>query len=101
MRAHIFANYGVLGNEYRTVYTIAPHCHAKVSEQITVDIPSEFHPRRNDAGEIVIDIPGMPWAYTLQEAIGTIDGFPAICWYDGAKNHRQMLRVIDGADQLV
>lgn len=101
MQAQIYANYGVLANEFRTIYTTAPHCHAKVSEQITVDIPSEFHPRRNDAGEIVIDIPGMPWAYTLQEVIGTFDGFPSICWFDGAKNHRQMLRVIDGADQLV
>lgn len=101
MKATIYANYGVLAHEYQTIYTAsAPHCHATVSDKLEIEIPEEFNPYLNDTEDIVITIPGMPWPYRLEEVIGDADGFPAICWYDGGKNHRVMLRIVSGADSL-
>lgn len=101
MKATIYANYGVLAHEYQTIYTTnAPHCHATVSDKLEIEIPDEFHPYLNETEDIVITIPGMSWQYMLDEVIGCADGFPAICWYDGGKRHKTMLRVISGAERL-
>lgn len=98
MKTTIYANYGVLAHEYQTIYTAnAPHCHATVSDKLEAEIPDEFKPYLNDAEDIVITIPGMPWPYMLNEVIGDADGSPAICWYDGSNHHKTMLRVVGGA----
>lgn len=101
MNATIYANYGVLASEYRTVYTVnTPHCHAAASEKLIIELPDELKPYLSESGEIVLRIPGMPWPYMLGEVIGAMDGFPAICWYDGSKHHKIMLRVVSGAERL-
>lgn len=101
MTTTIYANYGVLAHEYQTIYTAgAPHCHAAVSEKLEVEIPDEFRPYLNDTDDIVINIPDMPWPYMFREVIGAMDGFPAICWHDGIKHHKIMLRVVSGANRL-
>lgn len=102
MRTSVYANYGVLAHEYQTIYTAnAPHCHATVSDKLEVEIPDEFDPYLNVNGAIVITVPGVQWKHTLDEVIGCMDSFPAICWYDGSKKyHKIMLRVVSGAERL-
>lgn len=98
MKTTIYANYGVLAHEYQTIYTVtAPHGHAKVSEQVIVEIPDDFKPYHNEAGEVVVNVPGMPWPYMLGEVLAAVDGeLPGLRWYDGRKWHRVALEVIDG-----
>ena len=98
MKTTIYANYGVLAHEYQTVYTAtAPHGHAKVSEQVIVEIPDDFKPYHNEIGEVIVNVPGMPWPYTLAEVLTTINGdAPGLCWYDSHQSHRVALEVIDG-----
>ena len=102
MKVTIYANYGVLAHEYQTIYTVYnPHCYAVTYDMLTVVIPDEFRPRLNDMDDVVIDIPGMTCSYMLSDVLGSVDGFPAICWYDGNKNQSVMLRVVRGAEHLV
>lgn len=101
MQAVIYANYGVLAHEHQIIYTANnPHRHADVSERITVEIPQKYNPYETVSGEIALSVPGMSWSYLLADVLDTMDGFPAISWYDGQRTHHDMLRVIDGADRL-
>ena len=101
MQAKIYANFGVLAHEYQIIYTAtAPHCHAKASEQIVVEIPEEYSPYETVTGEPALSIPGMRWNYLLSEVLGSMDRLPAITWFDGQHTHRKMLRVVEGADRL-
>ena len=98
MKTTIYANYGVLAHEYQTVYTAtAPHGHAKVSEPVIVEIPDDFKPYHNDTGEVVVNVPGIPWPYTLDEVLAAVNGEqPGLRWYDGHKEHRVALEIIYG-----
>lgn len=101
MKVTIYANFGVLAHEYQIIYTAtAPHRHAKVAEQVTVEIPDEYQPYETATGEVALSLPGMSWTYLLSEVLGSMDRLPAITWFDGQHTHRKMLRVAEGADRL-
>lgn len=81
MIVKIYANYGVLAHEKETVYTIAPHENATVSEPVTVTIPESVNPCKNEAGEIIVTLDGM--AYLLSEVLTNAGNRPVLRWYDG------------------
>lgn len=101
MKTAIYANYGVLASEYRTVYTVdAPHCHATVSEQLTVDIPDTFEPGRNSLGEILLTVPGISHPYLLSELLATTAGdAPCLRWFDDSyRSHTVAIATVDGSE---
>ena len=101
MRTAIYANYGVLASEYRTVYTVdAPHCHASVSEQLTVDIPDTFEPVRNALGEILLTVPGISQPCLLSELLDTTAGdAPCLRWFDADyRSHTITIATVDGSE---
>ena len=87
MIVKIYANYGVLAHEKETVYTIAPHEHATLSEPILIDLPASVNPRENAAGEILVDLNETP--YLLSEVLGGRKGDVVLKWFDG-KTYRQI-----------
>lgn len=87
MIVKIYANYGVLAHEKETVYTTVPHEHATLSEPVLIDLPASVNPRENAAGEILVDLNGMP--YLLSEVLGGRKGDVALKWFDG-KTYRQI-----------
>lgn len=101
MNATIYANYGVLASEYRTVYTVdAPHCHASVSEQLTIEIPDTFEPGRNALGEILLTVPGISQPCLLSELLDTTAGdAPCLRWFDDSyRSHTVALAAVDSSD---
>ena len=82
MKLTVFANYGVLAHEKKTAFTTVPHEHASASEPFQVTLPDEVHPRRNEAGEVIVTLSGIP--YLLSEVLTNAGNGPALRWYDGS-----------------
>lgn len=73
----IYANYGLLGAEKRTVYSIA---HGKIYDELVVDIPDDLYAGVNGAGEVLIGVAGI--TYLLNEVLCG-DNAPCLRCFDG------------------
>ena len=93
MTATIFANFGVLSREYRTVYTASEqHAHAVCSDKITVIIPDEFAPYMTVNDQIAVTIG--KYNYLLDEVLSTApDSAPCFRWSDGSGEHWHKLEI--------
>ena len=70
----IYANYGVLAAEKRTVYTFGgAHPHATCSDKMTVVIPDGWVLYRNQIGQTMITAP-WGWDYDINEVLTDING---------------------------
>jgi hypothetical protein len=90
----IYANYGVLASEKRTVYTYPePHENAVSYELISVVIPDTLAPFKTERRTIGIR-PHEAWEYDLGEVLTNYKGEPAIRYADQyATPHTYCLRV--------
>ncbi|MDL2325328.1 hypothetical protein LJC61_09360 [Ruminococcaceae bacterium OttesenSCG-928-A16] len=89
----VFANYGVLAKEKRTVYTVyAPHEGTTGSEGMTVELPEGWDWYENTAGQTVLTTPwGAP--YMPNEVIGG-NKFPSFIAYEDGKRRTYKLKII-------
>lgn len=78
MTTTIYANYGLLGAEKRTVYSIA---HGKIYDELVVDIPDDLYAGIGRGGDVLINAEGT--IYLLREALCGNDT-PYICYFDFA-----------------
>lgn len=97
MKTTIFANYGVLAHEKQVIYTAtAPHAHADAAEQVTVDIPEDYHPYETELCGVAVLLGQHKTPYLLNEALVTMQGNrPGLRWYEDGGEHRKMLAVIN------
>ena len=95
----IYANYGVLTAEKRTVYTYgAEHPYATCSDKMTVVVPEGWELFQNYAGQTMISAP-WGWNYDISEILRG-DEHP--CFYaldSGMKAHRVYLEEVAGKNE--
>lgn len=73
----IYANYGVLAAEKRTVYTFdGAHTSATCSEKMTVVVPDGWEIYQNEAGNTMVMTP-TGWNYEINDVLGNVNGRPA------------------------
>lgn len=83
-----YANYGVTGNEYKTIFTVEnAHCYSKRSEEIEINVPEGFSVSENSFGETLIDTPDGT-TYLAQEILNSRGDEPVLEWNDEKKQHR-------------
>lgn len=56
MKQIVTRNYGCLAAEKRIIYTLGKREDAVATDEIVVDIPSEYNPFVSDAGYIIVEI---------------------------------------------
>lgn len=78
MKTTIYANYGMLGAEKRTVYTTSPG--SGIYDELVVDIPDDLHAGINDLGDMLISTGHAD--YLLSEVLCGNDK-PYIRYFDG------------------
>ncbi len=90
----IYENYGVLGAEYRSVYTYGnPHATATTWDTLTVQIPDSWDMYESISGEPIITA---PWGYNyaVNELLAG-DKEPMFRAYDkNGKLHNMVLRIV-------
>lgn len=86
-----YANYGVIGNEKRTVFTVDRPAEATLSEEIELYIPEEFKLAENAAGNTLIDTPDGT-TYMLSEILGSDGDNPVLRWI-GKNNERRTAKL--------
>lgn len=90
----IYANYGVLAAEKRTVYTYgAEHPHATCSDKMTVKIPEGWELYQNQMGATMVTAP-WGWSYEINEVL---QGDKNPCFYaidKNMKSHRAWLEEV-------
>lgn len=69
METKIYALYGLLGREKRTVYSTARGDH-NIYDILTVEIPDFIETYENQIGDLVLEIPGCKSPYLLREILG-------------------------------
>lgn len=92
----LYANFGCLAAEKKTVYTYGvEHCHAVCSDRITVKMPEGFEIGENNFGETIIKTPDVNW-YTVNELLYTgKDDLPCFRYFDGYKPVTVQLEVVE------
>lgn len=78
MKTIIYANYGMLGAEKRTVYTTSPG--SEIYDKLVVDIPDDLHAGINDLGDMLIST---GYADYLLSEVLCGDDKPRIRYFDG------------------
>lgn len=78
MKTTIYANYGMLGAEKRTVYTTSPG--SEIYDELVVDIPDDLYAGVNDLGDMLISTGYAD--YLLREVLCGNDN-PRIRYFDG------------------
>ena len=88
MTTTIYANYGLLGAEKRTVYSTR---RGEVSDTLSVNIPDDLYAGTNGAGEVLIGVAGI--TYLLDEVLCG-DNAPCLRCFDGDGYVLRMLSVV-------
>lgn len=95
MTIDIFANYGVIAAEKRTVYTFGgKHPNATCSNKMTVVVPDGWELYQNEMGRTMVTAP-WGWNYEIGEVL---QGNEKPCFYalDKSMNgHRAYLEVVE------
>ena len=78
MKTTIYANYGMLGAEKRTVYTTSPS--SEIYDELVIDIPDDLYAGINDLGDRLISTGYAD--YLLSEVLCGNDK-PYIRYFDG------------------
>jgi len=78
MKIKLYKNYGVFAHEKEAVYTYIKPA-SDVYDRVKVDVP--YIVGVGDYGEYLLLLGDN--VYTLQDVLTTVDGAPALRWYDG------------------
>lgn len=78
MTTTIYANYGLLGAEKRTVYSCG---RGEIYDELVVDIPDDLFAGYNTAGEVLVDI-GLSYMHPLSEVLCGDDTPCVLCLGD-------------------
>lgn len=79
MTTTIYAHYGLLGAEKRTVYSCG---RGEIYDELVVDIPDDLFAGYNACGEILVDV-GLSYTHPLSEVLCGND-VPCIRYFDFA-----------------
>ena len=90
MKKKIYANYGVLAHEKKTLYSVESPA-SEIYDAEYVNIPDELIIGENEHGQILLMLGKS--VYTLNEALSAWGEKPALCWHDGEKTQRVLLTV--------
>lgn len=95
MEIKIYANYGCLAAEKRTIYTYGNPAESAVTYDIlTVKIPNGYSAFENNSGELIVE---SPWGrnYTVNELLAGSKKNPAFVAIDQhMKRHHDILEVV-------
>lgn len=90
MKVKLYKNYGVLAHEKESLYTYLKPA-SDVYDRVKVDVP--YIVGVGDYGEYLVLLGGE--VYTLQDVLSTVDGAPALRWYDGQSYHDVILQTVE------
>lgn len=87
-KIEIYANYGVLSAEKRTVYTYGnPHPNGTCYEKIIVVVPDGWEMFQNQIGQTMVTAP-WGWDYDINDVLKDLNGRPVFYALDKNMGHR-------------